>query len=80
MAMECFQLLAERRKRLDNCSLIAYHHLEHHHYEEPSPMWIRESDKYVQLNWVAIFSYTASLAVSLAIWRGLFRAVQLLVK
>jgi hypothetical protein len=43
-------------------------------------MWIRESEKYVQLNWVAIFSYTASLAVSLAIWRGLFRAVQLLVK
>jgi hypothetical protein len=43
-------------------------------------MWIRESDGYVHTNWVAIFSYTASLAVSLAIWRGLFRAVQFLVK
>jgi len=44
-------------------------------------MWIRESDRYVHhLNWVAIFSYTVSLAVSVAIWRGLFRAVQLLVK
>jgi hypothetical protein len=48
--------------------------------EEPSPMWIRESDRSVQYNWIAIFSYTASLAVSLAIWKGLFRAVQLLVK
>jgi hypothetical protein len=43
-------------------------------------MWIRESERYVQPNWIAIFSYTASLAVSLAIWRGLFRAVQFLVK
>lgn len=43
-------------------------------------MWIRESEKYVQLNWVAIFSYTASLAFSLAIWRELFRAVQFLLK
>jgi hypothetical protein len=43
-------------------------------------MWIRESDRCVQLNWIAIFSYTASLAVSLAIWRGLFRAVGYLVK
>ncbi len=43
-------------------------------------MWIRESDTYVHWNWTAIFSFTASLAVSLAIWRGLFRAVQLLVK
>jgi hypothetical protein len=42
-------------------------------------MWIRESDTYVQWNWIAIFSYTASLAVSLAIWRGLFRAVEYLV-
>lgn len=80
MAKECFQLLAEKRKRLDNCSLIKHYQFKHYHYEEPSPMWIRESEKYVQLNWVAIFSYTASLAVSLAIWRGLFRAVQLLVK
>jgi hypothetical protein len=43
-------------------------------------MWIRESERYVQYNWIAIFSYTASLAVSLVIWRGLFRAVEYLVK
>ncbi len=43
-------------------------------------MWIRESEKSLHWNWIAILSYTASLAVSLAIWRGLFRAVQLLIK
>lgn len=43
-------------------------------------MWIRESERYVQWNWIAIFSYTASLIVSLAIWRSLFRAVEHLVK
>jgi hypothetical protein len=43
-------------------------------------MWIRESDTYVQWNWIAIFSYTASLAVSLVIWRGLFRVVEHLMK
>jgi hypothetical protein len=43
-------------------------------------MWIREGERYVHCNWIAILSYTASLAVSLAIWRGLFRAVQFLVK
>ena len=45
-------------------------------------MWIRESEKCIGVhwNWIAIFSYTASLAVSLAIWRGLFRAVEHLVK
>jgi hypothetical protein len=49
-------------------------------FKEPSPMWIRESERYVQWNWIAIFSYTASLAVSLAIWTGIFRAVEHLVK
>jgi hypothetical protein len=43
-------------------------------------MWIRESERCVHWNWIAIFSYTASLAVSLAIWKGLFRAVEHLVK
>jgi hypothetical protein len=43
-------------------------------------MWIRGSEKRVHWNWIAIVSYTASLAVSLAIWRGLFRAVEHLVK
>jgi hypothetical protein len=41
-------------------------------------MWIRESE--VHWNWIAILSYGASLALSLAIWRGLFRAVEHLVK
>jgi hypothetical protein len=48
--------------------------------KEPSPMWIRESERCIQWNWIAIFSYSASLVVSLAIWRGLFRAVAYLVK
>jgi hypothetical protein len=54
-------------------------------------MWIRKSaggievdadanERYVQWNWIAILSYTASLAVSLAIWDGLYRAVERLVK
>jgi hypothetical protein len=43
-------------------------------------MWIRESEQYLHLNWIAIFSYTASLALSLAIWRGLFVAVERLVR
>lgn len=29
-----------------------------------------------RLNWVAILSYTGSLAVSLAIWVGVFRAIE----
>jgi hypothetical protein len=43
-------------------------------------MWIRESERYVEYNWIAIFSYSVSLAVSLAIWRTLFRAVEHFVK
>ncbi len=43
-------------------------------------MRIRQSESCVHWNWIAIFSYTASLAVSLAIWTGLFRAVERLVK
>jgi hypothetical protein len=43
-------------------------------------MWIRESETCVHWNWIAIFSYSASLAVSLVIWRGLFRAVEYLVR
>lgn len=43
-------------------------------------MWIRESERYVHLNWVVLVSYTASLAVSLAIWKGLFSALARLVR
>lgn len=34
----------------------------------------------IHLNWIVIFSSTGSLAVSLAIWVGLIRVVQHLVK
>lgn len=34
----------------------------------------------VHTNWVAIFSYSASFALSLAIWGGVVRAVEYLVK
>lgn len=43
-------------------------------------MWTREIERCAHWNWIAIFSYTASLAISLAIWRGLFLAVEHLVK
>ena len=43
-------------------------------------MWTREPERRTHLNWTAIFSLTASLAFSLAIWRGLFRAVEHLMK
>ena len=45
-------------------------------------MWIRENEKCigVQWNWIAIISYVGSLGVSLAIWKGLFLAVEHLVK
>ena len=43
-------------------------------------MSTRESERYIHWNWIAIFSYSASLVVSLAIWTGLFRAVVHLVK
>jgi len=38
-------------------------------------MLIREDERSVHRNWIAILSYTASLVVSLAIWTGLIRAV-----
>jgi hypothetical protein len=43
-------------------------------------MWIRASEKDVRPNWIAIFSYSASLAVSVAIWTELFWVVHRLVK
>ncbi len=43
-------------------------------------MWTREPDRRVHWNWTVILSYAASLALSLAIWGGLFRAVEHLVK
>jgi len=39
-------------------------------------MWRPEADEHVHLNWIAIFSFSGSLAVSVAIWIGLFRMVQ----
>jgi hypothetical protein len=43
-------------------------------------MWIREEDRSVQWNWVAILAYAGSLLVSLAAWAGVIRAVQHLVR
>jgi hypothetical protein len=43
-------------------------------------MGTRENEKCSVWNWIAIISYVGSLAVSLAIWTGLFRAVEHLVK
>jgi hypothetical protein len=43
-------------------------------------MWTHEPERRVHWNWIVILSYGASLALSLAIWRGLFQAVEHLVK
>ena len=43
-------------------------------------MLVYERKRVIEFNWTAILSYTGSLAVSLAIWAGLIRAVQHLVK
>ena len=43
-------------------------------------MWTREPERCVHWNWIAILSYAISLALSLAVWRGLSRAVEQLVK
>jgi len=43
-------------------------------------MWQEQSNETIHLNWVAILSLTGSIAGSLAIWIGLFRAVQYFVK
>jgi len=71
---EYFQPLAERMNWSDNCSAI--------NEMEPSPMWIHESaeERTVRWNWIAILSYAASLAVSLAIWKGVFLAAGRLLK
>jgi hypothetical protein len=39
-----------------------------------------QNRRQVHTNWIAVFSYTASVAVSLAIWAGLFHAMRHLVK
>jgi len=41
---------------------------------------VRANEECAHWNWIAIFSYAGSLAVSLAIWTGLFRAVGHLLK
>ena len=43
-------------------------------------MLVRKGKRAVELNWTAILSYAGSLAISLAIWASLIRAVQHLVK
>jgi hypothetical protein len=43
-------------------------------------MWIRESERLVQVNWIALISYAGSVVVSLAIWAGVIRAVEHLVR
>jgi hypothetical protein len=43
-------------------------------------MRIHQNQKCARWNWIAIFSFSASLAVSLAIWKGVFLAVGRLVR
>jgi hypothetical protein len=50
------------------------------HRKEPPPMSIEQRDRSMQVNWIAIFSYTASAGLSVAIWAGIFRLVSHLVR
>ncbi len=43
-------------------------------------MLIHDRGQSAQLNWIAILSYTGCLAVSLAIWLGLFRVLERFVR
>jgi hypothetical protein len=43
-------------------------------------MWRPETEEAMHLNWTAILSYSGSLAVSVAIWIGVFRMFASLVK
>jgi hypothetical protein len=43
-------------------------------------MLVHERDQSAQLNWMAILSYTGCVAISLAIWLGLFRILERLVR
>lgn len=43
-------------------------------------MLTREGEIPVHTNWIAVFSYSTSLVLSLAIWGGVFRAVGYFVK
>lgn len=43
-------------------------------------MWPDEAEENVHVNWTAILSFTGCVASSLAIWVGLIRMVQHLVK
>jgi hypothetical protein len=45
-----------------------------------SPMWRNDTEEITHPNWIAIFSFAGSAVCSLAIWVGLIRGVQLLVK
>ncbi len=43
-------------------------------------MWVREHERYVRWDRIAIFSHAAALLVSLTIWRELILAAQFLAK
>ncbi len=43
-------------------------------------MWRPDADVPMHLNWTAILSFTGSLAVSVAIWIGVFRIFEHFVK
>jgi hypothetical protein len=43
-------------------------------------MMTREGEIFIYTNWIAVFSYSASLVLSLAIWGGVFQAVGYLVR
>jgi hypothetical protein len=75
MFREFEQLLAKQDRAQDNASGTANPSNSNAYRQEPPPMWVRESYRCVQLNWVAIVSFTTSAAVSIGVWAGIFHLV-----
>jgi hypothetical protein len=76
MFREFKQSLAKKDRAQDNASSTANPYNNSTAYrQEPPPMWVRESYRCVQLNWVAIVSFTTSAAVSIGVWAGIFHLV-----
>ena len=78
--MKSNDFLAEGSDLKHNIHNSSDNHFSSEHREEPPPMLVRESDQGFELNWFAILSYTASAAVSVAIWTGIFRLVAHMLK
>ena len=44
------------------------------------PLWSSEEERRIKVNWVAVLSCAGSLLFSVAIWAGVYRAVEILAR